>query len=102
MEARRQQNLEAPSERAHFNTAEWMAGVDKVVRRLRPPPAGYTEHTEDGRETMHYALARNPDGAQMFGWLETGVAANVGLGWVVECPFGVAPCFKDTIRAAST
>ena len=33
--------------RADQFTAEWMAGVDKIVRRLRPP-AAYVEHTEDG------------------------------------------------------
>ena len=92
-------NESEDSTRADIFTAEWMAGVDKIVRRVRPP-AGYVEHTEDGGEKMRYSLAKKPGGQQMFGWAETEMAANADLAWRVECPFGVSSCFKDAIRAA--
>ena len=60
----------------------------------------YVEHTEDGGETLRYTLARKPGSGQMFGWAETELAANAELAWRVECPFGVTPNFRETIRAA--
>ena len=45
--------------RADTFTAEWMPGVDKIVRRLRPP-AGYVEHTENGGVKMRHTLERKP------------------------------------------